>query len=207
MADPAPAPSSLGRLRLILWAIVAVAAAFVLFLMANDRSATSGSDVPYAVSLGGPFSLTEADGSRFTDKSLAGTPTAVFFGFTRCPDVCPTTLARLAKLRQQMGADGGRFRIVFVSVDAGRDTPKSVGEYVALFHTPIIGLTGSEAEVDAAAKAFHVYYKKVPTDGGDYTVDHSATVFLLDRDGKLTSTIDAQEADGPALAKLQRLVG
>jgi protein SCO1/2 len=206
MTDPAANGSRLVRVRLVLWALVAIALLAALYLMASDRSANPPPNVPYSASLGGPFTLTAADGSAFTEKSLKGTPTAVFFGFTRCPDVCPTTLARLAKLRGAMGSGGDKLRIVFVSVDADRDTPQSVGDYVALFHTPIVGLTGTAEQVAAAAKAFHVYYEKVPMQDGEYTVDHTATVFLLDRDGKLRSTIDAQEADSPALEKLRRLV-
>jgi len=206
MTEPSSNLSGLAKARLVLWGFVGLALVFVLFLMVKQPESGPATNAPYAETLGGPFSLTAADGSTFTEGSLAGTPTALFFGFTRCPDVCPTTLARLAKLRQQMGADGDKLRIVFVSVDADRDTPKSVGDYVALFHTPIVGLTGTPQQVAMAAKAFHVFYEKVPTEGGDYTVDHSAAVFLLDRDAKLQSTIDAQEADGTALEKLRRLV-
>jgi hypothetical protein len=134
--------------------------------------------------------------------------TLLYFGFTRCPDVCPTTLSRMAQLRKQLGTDGDKFRIVFVSVDPGYDSPEDIGRYVELFGTPILGLTGTDAEVDAAVKAYRAFYEKVPTnEGADYTIDHTASVYLMDADGRLQSIIAYDEADANALAKLKRLVG
>jgi protein SCO1/2 len=141
-------------------------------------------------------------------QTLKGKPFAIFFGFTRCPDVCPTTLSRMAQLRKQLRPDGDKFRIVFVSVDPGYDSPADIGRYVALFGTPILGLTGTDAEVDAAVKAYRAFYQKVPTNGGrDYTIDHTASVYLMDASGKLQSIIAYDETNPSALAKLKRLVG
>ena len=197
--------SPLKTVRLLLWALVAVAAIAFLVLQMRSR------DVPapaqdFSASIGGPFTLTAPDGSTVTDRTLRGKPFALFFGFTRCPDVCPTTLARLAKLRKAIGANGDKLQIVFVSVDAEADKPADIGRYIALFDTPIVGLTGTPAQIAEIAKAYRIVYEKVPQDGGNYTVEHTATVFLMDRDGRLQSTLDAKENDEAALAKLRRLV-
>lgn len=219
MADPFPEaedePSperqaeGLKTLRLALWGVVAlVLGVGAVAMLAPDRTPPSGGQASYADLIGGPFSLTAPDGSRVTDQTLKGTPFAIFFGFTRCPDVCPTTLSRMAQLRKQLGADGDKFRIVFVSVDPGYDSPEDIGRYVELFGTPILGLTGTDKEVDAAVKAYRAFYQKVPTNGGaDYTIDHTASVYLMDADGKLQSIIAYDETDANALAKLKRLVG
>ena len=195
----------LGTVRLVLWALVALAAVGFAYLQLRPTRLPQAAQT-YATSLGGPFTLTAADGSTITDQSLKGRPFALFFGFTRCPDVCPTTLARLAKLRGQMGSGGKKLRIVFVSVDPESDTPADIGRYTALFGTPIVGLTGTPEQIAQIAKAYRIYYAKVPQDGGNYTVDHSATVFLMDRDGRLQSTLDMKEGNEAALAKLHRLV-
>ncbi len=195
------------RTRTALWLLVALAAGVGLYLVTDSRDGGDPSpQTHFASSIGGPFTLTAADGSTFTEKTLSGKPYAIFFGFTRCPDVCPTSLNRLAKLRGRMGADGDKFDIVFVSVDPGYDSPEDVGRYVDLFGTPIIGLTGTDAQVAAAAKAYGVYYEKIAVEGGDYTVDHTAAVFLMDRAGKLQSIIDFHEQEDTSLAKLERLV-
>ena len=218
MADPFPEleedvspqrqAEGLKTLRLILWGLVALVVGLGLVAMlAPDRTPSKADQAAYGDLIGGPFALTAPDGSRVTDQTLKGTPFAIFFGFTRCPDVCPTTLSRMAQLRKQLGKDGDRFRIVFVSVDPGYDSPEDIGRYVALFGTPILGLTGTDSEIDAAVKAYRAFYQKVPTEGGDYTIDHTASVYLMDASGKLQSIIAYDETGPSALAKLKRLVG
>jgi protein SCO1/2 len=219
MADPFPEleeePSpqrqaeGLKTLRLALWGVVAlVVGVGLVAMLAPDRSPSPTDQASYADLVGGAFALTAPDGSRVTDQTLKGMPFAIFFGFTRCPDVCPTTLSRMAQLRKQLGPDGEKFRIVFVSVDPGYDSPQDIGRYVALFGTPILGLTGTDKEVDTAVKAYRAFYQKVPTnDGADYTIDHTASVYLMDADGKLQSIISYDETPQNALAKLKRLVG
>jgi protein SCO1/2 len=212
MVEPTPAArkgSGLRTVRLALWVLVAlVLGAGLAAMFAGNRAAAPAGEGAYSDSIGGPFALTAPDGSRVTDQSLKGMPFAIFFGFTRCPDVCPTTLSRMAQLRKQLGPDGERFRIVFVSVDPGYDSPEDIGRFVELFGTPILGLTGTDAEVAAAVKAYRAFYDKVPTNGGkDYTIDHTASVYLMDANGKLQSIIAYDETDANALAKLKRLVG
>ncbi len=113
----------------------------------------------------------------------------------------------MARLRKQLGADGMKFNIVFVSVDPDHDRPADIGSYVDLFGTPIIGLTGSDAQLAQISKGFGVYVKKVPTEGGDYTIDHTAAIYLMTAKGEFAGTIDHHEADKVALEKLQRLIG
>lgn len=203
--QPVPTNGS-GRVRWGLWLLVALAGAAAL-LLAAGRNQPASSVPGLAGSLGGPFQLTAADGSTVTDKTLAGKPFAIFFGFTRCPDVCPTSLARMARLRKQLGPDGMKFNIVFVSVDPGHDKPADLGKYVELFETPIIGLTGTDAQLDQIKKGYAVYSAKVPQPGGDYTIDHTAAIYLMTAKGEFSGTIDFQESDQSALEKLKRLIG
>ncbi|GHD04005.1 SCO family protein [Novosphingobium pokkalii] len=156
--------------------------------------------------IGGPFTLTAPDGKTVTEQALAGKPFAIFFGFTRCPDVCPTSLARMARLREKLGADGLKFAIVFVSVDVGRDKPADLGRYVGLFGTPILGLTGTQAQIDAIKRGYGVYSAKVSQPGGDYTIDHTAAIYLMDRHGQFANLITYDEPDDSALAKLKALI-
>ncbi|AXU20494.1 SCO family protein [Novosphingobium sp. THN1] len=197
----------LARLRAGLWVAAGVSVLIALAVI-YDRGHPPGDPASqYASAFGGPFVLTAPDGSSVTDKTLAGKPYAIFFGFTRCPDVCPTSLARMARLRKQLGPDGAKFNIVFVSVDPGHDKPADIGNYVALFGTPIIGLTGTEAQLAQIKKGYGVYSAKVPQPGGDYTIDHTAAIYLMTARGEFSGTIDAHEPDATALAKLKRLIG
>jgi protein SCO1/2 len=155
--------------------------------------------------IGGPFTLTASDGKPFSSSRLNGHPAAIFFGFTHCPDVCPTTLARLVKLRKELGKGDDALSIVFISVDPERDGPAEVGSYASLFNAPVIGLTGSPADIERVKKQFGVYSAKVPQPGGGYSVDHSAAVFLMDRNGKFVATLSPDEGDPVVLDKLRRI--
>ncbi len=198
----------LSRVRLWLWGtVVLVAVAFgAYYLLGNRTAAPPTAADAYASAFGGSFTMSDPNGRTVTDQTLRGTPYAIFFGFTRCPDVCPTTLSRMAALRKQLGADGDKFQIVFVSVDPEHDKAKDIGSYLTLFNTPIVGLTGTDAQIAQIVKAFHVYYAKVPVAGGDYTIDHTASVFLMDKDGKFVATIAHEEDQRVALEKLKRLI-
>lgn len=198
----------IGKVRILLWALVAIAgiAFFYLQFRQPPQQATQGTVTEMPVfEVGGPFTLTGSDGKSFSSSTLVGKPYAIFFGFTHCPDVCPTTLSRLTRLRKQLGAGDGAFDIVFVTVDPERDGPKEVGAYSGLFGTPIIGLTGTPQAIDKVKKQFGIYSEKAPLQGGDYTVNHTATVILMGKDGKFLATIAPEEADEAALAKLKRL--
>lgn len=189
-------------LRIILWLLTAAAVlGFGAFYLRQQSPAPQGN--ASQVSFGGPFTLVDSKGQPFASTRLAGRPYAIFFGFTHCPDVCPTTLARLVKLRRQSGGDQS-FQIVFVTVDPERDGPAEVGAYADLFGAPIIGLTGSAAQIAQVKKQFGIFSEKVGT-GDTYTVDHTATVLLFDRNGRFQATISPDETDAAALAKLKRL--
>jgi protein SCO1/2 len=144
-----------------------------------------GPTLPAGVAIGGPFTLTDETGQRVTEATYRGRHMLVFFGFTYCPDVCPTELAKVAAALDLLGPEAGRVVPLFVSVDPARDTPDALAQYTDLFHPAIIGLTGTEAEIAAAARAYRVYYNKVKTgqEADAYTMDHSAFVYLLGPDG------------------------
>ena len=194
------------KIRAALWIAVALAVVgFAMLLLNQRRAAAPQGEQITLTSFGGPFTLTGADGKPFSSASLKGKPYAIFFGFTHCPDVCPVTLGRLAKLRAQLSAGERPFEILFVTVDPERDTPDEVGKYAALFNTPITGLTGSPAVIEQVKKQFGIYSKKVPDGQSGYSVDHTSTVLLFDRNGGFSGTISPEEADSMALAKLKRI--
>ena len=192
--------------RIALWVLVAIAAGAFAYL--TLRPAPEQQPVGAAINLarmGGPFTLTGSDGKPFSSTALSGKPHAIFFGFTHCPDVCPTTLARLVKLRNDLGAGDDSFQILFVTVDPERDGPSEVGKYAELFNSPVTGLTGSPAQIDKVKKQFGIFSRKVPDENGGYSVDHTSTVLLFDGNGRFTGTIAPEETDKSALAKLKRI--
>ena len=207
------------QVRILLWALVALAAlgiAAMLVLKPRADASRSQSATNFQASFGGPFTLVGGDGKPFSSSALAGKPYAMFFGFTHCGDVCPTTLARLVKLREQVGGPDS-LNIVFVTVDPERDGPKEVGQYATLFNSPIIGLTGSSAQIAQVKKQYGIFSEKVPMEGaghemnhagdhGEYNVNHTSTVLLFGRDGRLVATIANDEGDSSALDKMKRVI-
>src|SRR5262249_10462577 len=137
--------------------------------------------------VGGPFRLVDQDGKTVTDQDMKGKPFLVFFGFTHCPDVCPTTLFDVSAVLRNLGPDADRAGALFITVDPERDTAGSLKDYLASFDPHLRGLTGDTDALAAVAKEYRVYYKKVPLDGGDYTMDHTAIVYLMDKDGRFVS--------------------
>jgi protein SCO1/2 len=168
-----------GRWLLVAAALLAAAGGFWLAHQLDRGSPrlASGTWLPQAKSVG-DFQLLDIYGHPFTHASLSGAPTLVFFGFTHCPDVCPTTLVKLAQVRKQAGV--AALRVLFVSIDPQRDTPEKVALYVHAFDPDFEGATGDPASIGALAKQFGVAVNRVELPGGDYTMDHSAVVFLLD---------------------------
>ncbi len=138
------------------------------------------------VSIGGPFSLTDQNGRAVTEKDYLGKLQLIYFGFTSCPDICPTALQTVAIALDELGADAGKVTPILISVDPERDTPAAMKDYVASFHESMVGLTGTPEQVAAAAKAFRVYYQKVQLPGSSlgYSIDHSGFLYLMGRDGK-----------------------
>lgn len=193
-------------MRLLLWLIAALAIAgtAALFLIPREQTQTESTG-PVKTRFGGPFTLVGADGQPFSSPALAGKPYAIYFGFTRCGDVCPTTLSRLVKLRRQAANDDA-LRIVFVTIDPANDGPKEVGQYAALFNAPIVGLTGSQAQIDQVKKQYGIYAEPVPNAPMGKQMEHTATVLLFDQKGRFAGTIATNESDADALAKLKALV-
>jgi len=145
--------------------------------------------------VGGPFQLVNQDGAPFTDQDLKGKPFMVFFGFTHCPDVCPTKLFEISQVLNAVEKDEPDIAAVFISVDPERDTPDVMKRYLSSFNPRIIGLTGDQGKVDSVVKAYRAYAKKVPTGDGSYTMDHTAIVYLMDRNGKFLTSIDMNRRD------------
>ncbi|MYZ46790.1 SCO family protein [Propylenella binzhouense] len=199
--------NALRALRLFLWLLVPVAA-FVAagYYFTVIRAPADSGGVAVNAPLGGPFQLVDGDGKPVTESIFRDEPSAVFFGFTHCPDVCPTALSDMAQWIDALGADADRMRFVFVTVDPERDTPEVMKEYVGAFSPKIMGVTGEPAKVTSMLDDYHIYYRKVPTEGGDYSMDHSASIFLLNERGELTGTISPDESGDSAVAKLKRLV-
>jgi protein SCO1/2 len=202
MANTGTSQSGLALFRILLWGMVVVVgvAAAALYMW---RPSTGPAGLT-----GAPFTLQSTAGGTFTEASFKGSPTLLFFGYTFCPDVCPTTMAELATLRQQLGISPDKLKIVFATVDPARDTVAQLKTYLSGFGTPIIGLSGTDAEVEQAKAAFGIYSRKGTDDGtGTYLVDHTATVFLLGKDGEFEGTIAYGEDQKSAADKIRRLVG
>ncbi|MCG7392918.1 SCO family protein [Microvirga sp. ACRRW] len=169
----------------------------------NRQPVVTTSGVP---AIGGPFSLVNHHGERVSQDTFKGKPTAYFFGFTHCPEVCPTTLFEMTQHLKTLGPDAERLNVVFVTVDPERDTPDLLKTYLESFDPRIVALTGTPEEVASAAKAFRISYRKVPTEGDNYTMDHSSSVIVTDANGELLSLIDYHEDEASALAKLRRAI-
>ena len=173
----------------------------VILLVSGRLSAPSVSQV---AAIGGPFSLTDQNGRTVTDRDLKGKPFLVFFGFTHCPDVCPTALFEVSEIMRALGPDADRVRMLFVTVDPERDTPALLKDYLSSFDPHLLALTGDPEAVAAVAKAYRVYYKKVPLSEGGYTMDHTAIVYLMNKDGRFVSPFNIKRAPEVAAADLRK---
>lgn len=200
--------SGLKLFRYVAWAAVAALAVVSGWLVYQQTAGNenSGALIEPLAAIGGPFELVNGNGEPVSDKTFAGKPLVIFFGFTYCPDVCPTTLSELQGWMEQLGPDADKLNYAFVTVDPERDTPDVMRDYVWAFDKRIVPLTGSREQVDAMLKTYRVYAKKVPLDDGDYTMDHSAAVFLMNADNKFVGTIAFNEDPENAMRKLRRLV-
>ena len=191
---------TLRNFRIVLWVLVAVAAigATALYTFRPPQR-------PLGIT-GQEFALASTKGGTFTQNDLRGEPSLIFFGYTFCPDVCPTTMAETTAWRAQLGLSADDLRIIFVTVDPERDTPEMVKDYVEGFDPTVIGLVGDVEETENAKAAFGVFSEKSgDVDSEFYLVDHTALTFLIDRNGSFQGTISYQEASETALAKIRRL--
>ena len=189
-------------MRYILVGILALMAIGVGWLTFDwYRSQMSGG--PY----GAPFTLVDQKGETITEQAFKGHPSAVFFGFTHCPEVCPTTLFELDGWLKQLGDEAANVDAYFVSIDPQRDTPDVMDAYVSNVSDRIVGITGDPEKVAAMAKSFGIFVRKVELEGDDYTMDHTASIILLDSGGGFAGTIAYGENPDNAKAKLKRLAG
>src|SRR3569623_574469 len=200
--------TGLGRVRVLLWLLVALAVIGIAVLLLVRRTPEHVSHVQSAsaqATFGGPFKLVDGNGKPFSSQALEGKPYALYFGYTRCGDVCPTPLSRLVKLRKDAGGPGA-LNIVFITIDPANDGPKEVGQYADLFNSPIIGLTGSPAQIDAVKKQFGIYAQPSPHPMPGKEMMHSAMDLLFDADGHFVTTISPVVSDADAVASLKKLV-
>ena len=160
-----------------------------------------------ALELGTDFTLVDHNGETITQAAFEGRPTMVFFGFTRCPEVCPTTLYEMAGWFETLGEEGRDLQAFFITVDPERDTPQIMKSYAEALTDRVTGITGDTDEIEKVIAAWHVYAARIDTDDGDYTMDHTASVFLIDENGAFKGTIAYGENPETAIAKLRRLVG
>ncbi|HEY1259072.1 MAG TPA: SCO family protein [Stellaceae bacterium] len=157
--------------------------------------------------VGGPFRLTDQNGHTVTDQSLHGKWLLVYFGYTHCPDACPTALNNIALALDKLGPKSRQFRPVFITLDPARDTPQALKDYVAAFGAPIMALTGSDAEIAQAAKDYRVYYAKHAEPGGDYSVDHTSVIYVMDPQGRFAAGINSETPPENMAEKLKKLLG
>lgn len=188
---------------LVLAAFAAGLAVFLaVFLYATGQ--LGGGRAPSVSAIGGPFQLADQDGKRVTDQDLTGKPTLIFFGYTHCPDVCPTTLFEVSEVLRALGPDADRVAAYFITVDPERDTQAAMKDYLSSFDPHLRALTGDRAAIDVAEKAYRVYAKKVPTDSGDYTMDHTALVYLMDKQGRFVAPFSLKRSPEEAATELRR---
>ena len=173
-----------------------------LLVMLWAMGGVKGVTAPAAI--GGPFQLTDQSGATVTEKNLQGKPSLIFFGFTHCPDVCPTALFEMSEILRAMGGDADRVNAYFISVDPERDNKEAIKDYLSSFDPHLKGLTGDPDSIARALSAYRVYAKKVPLKDGDYTMDHTALTYLMDRDGRFVAPFNLNRKPEEAAADLKK---
>jgi len=202
----------MAKLRIVLW--IAVAAALcglgalsvVGFTLLSREAGRNGASLQAGARLGGSFQLVDATGAPVSEAVFRQKPSVTLFGYTHCPDVCPTGLTEMGNWIAALGPDADKLRFVFVTVDPERDTPEAMREYVSAFSDKIVAISGPPEAVHAMVKDYKIYSRRVPLADGDYSMDHTASMILQDADGDFVGTIDAAESEDVGLAKLKRLV-
>ncbi len=197
----------LKTIRRLLWGLVAIAALGVggtYYL--NKTKSGSLSFVSGSPKLGAAFNLVDYNGAAITEKAFEGHPTALFFGFTHCPEVCPTTVYEIDNWLTALGAQGDPLKVFFISVDPERDTPEMLSDYLKAQSERVIGITGSQEEIDKLVLGWRVFTRKVPLEDDDYTMDHTASIYLLRPDGSFQGTIAYGEDTDVAIEKLRLLL-
>ena len=194
------------RRSILLWGLGFVAVLGLAFAVSEYLARQWVPRTQTGFEIGAPFELTDHTGQMVTEDVFIGRASAVFFGFTNCPEICPTTLNDLANARQAMDGDGDKLQIIFITLDPERDTVNVLKDFIPYFGERITGITGSPEAVLQLAKDWGIFWERIQTSGGGYTLDHTATVFLLNRQGRMAGTIDIAEPPDVVEAKLKKLV-
>ncbi|WP_298424450.1 SCO family protein [Rhodoblastus sp.] len=185
----------------LLWMLAGFAGALALSAIGLGFLSSEKPAAPAPSAIGGPFVL-ESGGAKVSDRDLRGEPFLVFFGYTHCPDVCPTTLAQISEILRALGPDA-KIKVLFVTVDPERDTPQLMQDYASSFDPRVIGLSGDRAAIDQIMKAYRVYARKVPEKNGGYSMDHSAVVYLMDSQGRFVRAFNVQQPAAQAATELK----
>jgi protein SCO1/2 len=178
---------------------------YLAVMLQHNPQGVAGS--PLASAIGGPFQLVDQNGNTVTEAALKGKWSLVYFGYTHCPDACPTALNDISIALSELGAKRDQVRPIFITVDPERDTPKVLKDYVTAFDAPILGLTGTPEQVAKAAKDYRVYYAKHPEAGGDYSMDHSSVIYVMDPEGRFTASFTPDSTPEQMAERLKKLVG
>jgi protein SCO1/2 len=186
------------------FAILGTGAFVALELHGNPRGA-AGTLLGSAI--GGPFKLVDQNGRTVTNTDLEGKWLLVYFGYTHCPDACPTALNNIALALDDLGAEKNQVRPVFITIDPARDTSQALKDYVAAFGAPILALTGNDAAIAQAAAEYRVYYAKHPEAGGDYSMDHTSIIYVMDPKGRFTASFTGEDPPEQIAARLKKLLG
>jgi len=203
---PRSAPAASPRFALaaaVIAGLVILAGGGLAWLMLAEP----GDRSPFAQAIGGAFTLIDQDGRTVTDRDLRGKWLLVYFGYTHCPDACPTALNAIALALRALGPARNEVQPVFVTVDPARDTPAALREYVKAFDAPILALTGSEAAVAQAARAYRVFYARHDLPGGDYEMDHSSIIYVMDRQGRFVASLGGETAPQQIAEALKKRIG
>jgi len=184
--------------------VAAFAGSLVIGLLVMLWAMGGARSIATPAAIGGPFQLTDQSGQTVTDKEMHGRPTLIFFGFTHCPDVCPTSLFEISEVLRAMGQDADRVNAYFISVDPERDTTEAMKDYLSSFDPHLKGLTGPPEDLAKVISEYRVYAKKVPLKDGDYTMDHTALVYLMDREGKFVAPFNLKRTPDEAASDLKR---
>ena len=191
------------QILLVISSFVAGLVLFIGVVLFAAGNFSGGGPGPSAI--GGPFTLTDENGKPITEAALKGHPSLVFFGYTHCPDVCPTALFDMSEVLRALGPDAGRTAALFITVDPERDTPAVMKDYLSSFDPHLRGLTGSDAAITAVEKEYRVYAKKVPTgQGDDYSMDHTALVYLMDKEGRFVAPFNLKRRPEESAAELRK---
>jgi protein SCO1 len=184
--------------------IILGSAAFLAMELHNNGKGEAGTVLGSAI--GGSFTLIDQNGKTVTNTALEGKWLLVYFGYTHCPDACPTTLNNIALALRDLGKKSDEVRPVFITIDPERDTPRVMKDYVTAFDAPILALTGTAAEIAQAAKNYRVYYAKHPEAGGDYSMDHTSVVYVMDPKGRFTASFTGEDPPAQIAERLKKLL-